>query len=470
MEKARVTPVNEERFFEPHELFFSLTDPKGVIRYGNDVFTRIAAYDEAELIGAPHNIIRHPDMPRAAFKLLWDYLQSDRTIAAYVKNMAKDGRYYWVVATAMPCKGGYLSVRLKPSSPLFEVVQKMYHRTLQVEKQCEEETGNRKLAIERGVKHLLAEVKAAGFDSYESFMSEMLAAELSSRAELLRASGYTAKRSIDSSGRRGIRQLESTCRLIGTMIGKLFKSVDDFRRLEKQLAAKYDDIQKLGMTLHLLSINASIAASRLGSQGAVLGAVADALSDMSKQMEVSINHRASRLGPLQEACGKLVFGIAVAMFEAEVACDFAIELQTSTDTCHNATVLESLDAMVDEFENRCRDVIVGMRASGEEISRTRREVRELVNRFIEMKAIQINGKAEAANSGANSEFSVIFDEVAKLVDKGRDDSDQLLTVLIACTDRVREFDKLSLSFEFELDALQKSLAMVNEDRLQLAAV
>src|SRR3569832_335570 len=94
MARPKTTPKNEERPFLIHELFFSTTDRVGVIRSGNEVFRRVAAFDSLEdMIGKPHNIIRHADMPRAVFKLLWDYLAANKTICAYVKNQARDGAY-----------------------------------------------------------------------------------------------------------------------------------------------------------------------------------------------------------------------------------------------------------------------------------------------------------------------------------------------------------------------------------------
>ncbi len=80
----------------------SKTDAKGIIEYGNDYFVEISGYSEAELIGKPHNIVRHPDMPKIAFKLMWDRIKEGRNFMAVVKNLAKDGSYYWVVTDFEP--------------------------------------------------------------------------------------------------------------------------------------------------------------------------------------------------------------------------------------------------------------------------------------------------------------------------------------------------------------------------------
>ncbi|MCB1476195.1 MAG: PAS domain-containing protein [Rhodobiaceae bacterium] len=95
-----------ERFFDEDELIVSKTNLKGHITYCNDVFLRIAGYTEKECIGQPHSMIRHPDMPRAIFQLLWETVQDGREIFAYVMNRCKNGDHYWVHAHVTPSRDG----------------------------------------------------------------------------------------------------------------------------------------------------------------------------------------------------------------------------------------------------------------------------------------------------------------------------------------------------------------------------
>jgi PAS domain S-box-containing protein len=90
-------PIDEEIKLNPFKTIMSKTDKKGVIEYANDYFMEICGYKEWELMGQPHNVIRHPDMPKIIFKLLWNRLSNGQNIHAAVKNLAKDGRYYWVI-------------------------------------------------------------------------------------------------------------------------------------------------------------------------------------------------------------------------------------------------------------------------------------------------------------------------------------------------------------------------------------
>src|SRR4051812_38773309 len=84
-----VRPTMTERFFDKNDIIVSKTDLKGSLTYVNRVFMAISDFDEADLLGQPHSVIRHPDMPRATFKLLWDHLEDGREVFAYVKNMTK---------------------------------------------------------------------------------------------------------------------------------------------------------------------------------------------------------------------------------------------------------------------------------------------------------------------------------------------------------------------------------------------
>lgn len=140
MARPTVTPTGVERHFDKDEIIVSKTDTKGVITYGNRVFFRIADYSEEEMLGQPHNMIRHPDMPQCVFKLLWDTLESGNEIFAYVLNMAKNGDHYWVFAHVTPTfdKGGkitgYHSSRRVPEPAAIEVIKGLYKALLDEEK------------------------------------------------------------------------------------------------------------------------------------------------------------------------------------------------------------------------------------------------------------------------------------------------------------------------------------------------
>lgn len=136
---AVVTPTGRERTFGVDEIIVSKTDLTGHITYANDVFLRVAALEEHEAIGQPHSIIRHPDMPKAVFGLLWDEIQAGREIFAYVINLASDGAHYWVFAHVTPTfvNGeivGYHSNRRVPDPDAVRQVSDIYAQLLEAER------------------------------------------------------------------------------------------------------------------------------------------------------------------------------------------------------------------------------------------------------------------------------------------------------------------------------------------------
>jgi len=141
MARSTTLPTDEEVFFQDNEIIVSKTDLKGRLVYVNDVFARVAEMTTAEVIDQPHNVIRHPDMPRVIFKLLWEAIKAGHEIFAYVKNMSKTGKYYWVIAHVTPSYGvdgeinGYHSNRRSPNKTAIDRISSIYEKLLKEEKQ-----------------------------------------------------------------------------------------------------------------------------------------------------------------------------------------------------------------------------------------------------------------------------------------------------------------------------------------------
>jgi len=144
---VRSKPTGKERHFKPEELIVSKTDLKGRITYANEVFLRLSDYREKEVLGQPHSIIRHPDMPRCVFKLLWDEIAAGHEIFAYVVNMSKNGDHYWVYAHITPS----LDAKLR---------------------QIEESTANRKDGMIAAGKALAQKLSDAGL-AYDKFIQSL---------------------------------------------------------------------------------------------------------------------------------------------------------------------------------------------------------------------------------------------------------------------------------------------------------
>jgi len=137
MERPEV--IDEEYHFEGRAII-SETDTKGIIKFANRKFCEIAGYMPAELIGQPHNIIRHPDMPKAAFAQMWETIQGGQYWNGLVKNLRKDGRYYWVQTEVSPVKDkdgtitGYIAARKPASQKNIDEIIEVYKTMLAKEK------------------------------------------------------------------------------------------------------------------------------------------------------------------------------------------------------------------------------------------------------------------------------------------------------------------------------------------------
>ncbi len=140
MKNRSITPNSHEKLMRDNDFIVSKTDLAGRITYANRIFQEFAGYSEHELLGVQHNIVRHPDMPRAAFNLAWDLIKSEQEFFGFVKNMSADGSFYWVFTHITPSYGsngsvtGYLSVRRKPNSESVKIVADLYKQMCDIEK------------------------------------------------------------------------------------------------------------------------------------------------------------------------------------------------------------------------------------------------------------------------------------------------------------------------------------------------
>lgn len=172
----RIAPTAQERRFGADEIIVSKTDATGRITYVNDVFCRVGLYGEGELVGQPHSIIRHPDMPRSVFKLLWDTVAQGEEIFAFVKNMAKNGDHYWVLAHVTPsfdAKGkivGYHSNRRLPDEAAVRKIDAIYREVLAEEQRH----ADRKQGLQAGCDLLQAKLRALDL-TYDRFIFSLAA-------------------------------------------------------------------------------------------------------------------------------------------------------------------------------------------------------------------------------------------------------------------------------------------------------
>lgn len=335
-ELTRPNPINIESSFFYNELFFSVTDSKSSIQFANDVFLRVAKYSTDEILGQYHNLIRHPDMPKAAFKIMWDYLKAKQSVAVYVKNLAKDGSYYWVTALVFPCEGGYLSIRLKPGSPVFDIVKNIYKETLAYEHEL---TGSysRSEVVNKSADFLLTQLKDQGFNSYNQFMRYALLQEILNRNKHLpQKSAAQAKVPLKK------LSLE-TLEMVSQILSEFVTYTNQLHQIHNRLDEHSHFLLELSKNIQAISQNARLQSSKLDREDQSLFVVAENMGEQTKKGEKNLSELISSLHNLHMIFSDLSFDIISSELQVEMTRKYMQELKESDQV--NVQLIEEHEAI-----------------------------------------------------------------------------------------------------------------------------
>jgi len=168
----RPTPTDVEREVKSIDMIVSKGDAEGNITYTNPIFMKISGYTQGELLDKPHSILRHPDMPKVIFKYLWDNIKEGKEVYAYVKNLCKDGSFYWVLAQVRMAKNpdgsfrNYVSTRKNITDSAKAVISDLYAKLLKIEQEEGVE------ASEKALEAFLVE-NGQSFDTFNEFMTQL---------------------------------------------------------------------------------------------------------------------------------------------------------------------------------------------------------------------------------------------------------------------------------------------------------
>jgi PAS domain S-box-containing protein len=432
MKRAVPNPNAAEQPFEADELFFSTTDRKGIITSGNHVFVRVSAYGRDELVGKAHNVIRHPDMPRAVFQVLWDYLEAGRPLAAYVKNLAKNGNHYWVVATVSPTgDGGYLSVRTKPAAGILEIVEPLYAKVRAHERTLEAEDMPRKKVIASSMELLVELIEKAGFSSYGDFMRHFLPAELAARDAAI---GNVAV--------SGLPGVAADCIELKRALDRVFSQLDRYAELERGLDGKAEHLAAMAESARLSALNATISASRLGDDGRVLAAIAMLMRREAGETEEAIRAAAHTVEPTREATGDVGFDVCLAKVQAEMALFFLDELSHGRG---DADAEENVRQLLAAAAGSAATLDTKLATARQLIDELGHAVGAVTEKLKMLDALRVGGDVEAAHLADAERFRVLFAQIRAEVDGAAAD----LRSLAALADRAaaasagRRLDRLA---------------------------
>ena len=338
-------PAKGEAPFGLDEIFFSRTDERGVILSGNSVFQRVADYSWDRLIGAPHKLIRHPDMPKAVFWLLWHTIKQGKPIGAYVKNRAADGLHYWVFAIVTPTPGGYLSVRIKPTTEVFRLVEKEYAGLLKIETE-------RKLDPADSAALLLDRLKELGFADYDAFLAHAIAAEMAARDAGL-------KRRVDA------------------RFAAVVDIADRLGRMQGELSALFANFE----AIRGIPSNMRIVASRLEPAGGPISAISENYRVMSYDITTHLRAFSSGDNSHYAEMARLVREglvlLAIARVQAETIAQCRIEMAEGT-LPEAETEIELLHRQEETYRDQSMQGLRRIAEDAAKLARTCTDLRRLV--------------------------------------------------------------------------------------------
>lgn len=301
------------------QLFFSTTDRLGVIEQVNSVFTQISHFSRDELVGAAHNIIRHPAMPAGAFRLMWDALQDGRPFCAYVNNLAKDDTTYTVFATVTPVGDGYLSVRSRPvRTDLLAIVNDLYDKVRPQEVRLRKEGVSARVAAVMGAEQLAAMVAELGFASYDEFTWAALPAEVTLRTAL---AGELERH--PASG--DLADLQAASAAIHDELEEWLARMEQLQDLAETLAA---DIPAIRASVAGSSATAAEVTASLGGQTgfAPIMLSVNLWATMTQDILGILDDLVGQMEALRVSCAKTRFRIALARLHNDAVAQFVEEL------------------------------------------------------------------------------------------------------------------------------------------------
>lgn len=451
--KRKIVPVNASRDFFINELFFSTTTHKGIIVSGNEVFTRVSHYPLEQMIGQPHNLIRHPEMPRTVFKLLWDYLLAGKSIAAYVKNMASDGRYYWVVALATPIEGdGFLSVRFKPSSQLFALILGIYGELRTIEQMHEKQGDGPKAGMHAAGAKLGEILQAKGFADYDAFMQALLYQELNSRDGILAREHLTMFPPLTPQPAEedpldaALRMLYQDSQQMYQQINGVYAQLDEYVHRNEELCTQSRAILSLTREFQLICLNLSVASSRLANAGHTLTVISAHLREASSWIASIVSGLAAQAAKISQYLGQTVFGLAWARLQFEMVIayyrEFLAGLADPDNKTQPTTHLSRLADLRFAFCKTMASVERSLQDLSKELKGLNIEVEELRKAMLSLQVTYVGGLVEASRLTENGVFTTIFHDIQKHMDDTKMKLDMFDKVVRALDTLARQTPKI----------------------------
>ncbi len=386
-------PSGENPRFELQSVLFSRSDARGLITGANASFQKVSGFDWDTLIGSPHSVLRHPDMPNAVFQGMWQRLRAGQPFAGYLQNQAQDGVAYWVFATVVPVADGYMSLQIMPKSRILDRVMPIYDRLLS--RESAEET-----APYDGAAEFETAIQELGFDGSLAFMSFALREELVAR---------------DTQPRRDANP-------VWDALSDIFQDIEDLENRAR-------DVKTTFRHTHQIPYNMRLQASKLEGSGGPISVISSNYRQMTQSLEQSIDQfdTNSSLGSniVHTAMVNICVHDLLAEFtgahdtqqdrfygdqQAEMSA-----LRTLAATCQNDTLrdVQALSDNVRRFGQQCQDMRRMM--SGLELTRIMCKIERSKYQGDLGGLDEIVKRLEVAQQSLNASFDGILISVGNIV-------------------------------------------------------
>lgn len=409
MENLLVTSTEKEAKFGSHELFFSITAPDSTILSGNEVFFRISGYTKEETIGRYHNIVRHPDMPRTFFKVLWDYANAKKPIAGYVKNRTKNGDYYWVFASLFPLEDKIVSIRIKPITPLLAAAQEMYPLLLDAE---------RRGGMEEGEAMITTLVNGLNYSSYEELMSDALLQELKERQKYAVTVGTNAQGLALTPIRQHLAAVYRYTEELMVKYDGWIQKIDIFNHIKSVFEEKSLILRQVAREVVFLSLNASVSSYKVENGGETFAILARDVRTNAKENDELIATIDALVHELSESLNAMIFSVSGVRLQSEMLNYFIRELMCEECKVEHHEIESNMDTLITLVSEYAHKTDALQRRIDQQMNEVFKNLDQLEQQMMYLGYIQVYGIIEAAGSQNETvSFEGIFSQLKTLIAK-----------------------------------------------------
>ncbi|MEM6778034.1 MAG: PAS domain-containing protein [Planctomycetota bacterium] len=474
MPRGHITVRDDATSFELRELFFSTTNTRGIIGACNNVFARLSGYQTDELIGAAHSIVRHPDMPSSVFRLFWKRLNAGKPIAAYVKNLASDGTYYWVMAMATPVDGGFLSVRLKPTSDRFAEVQRLYAEMLSLESASRDRGESKDVAMDCSMEHMMQGLKVFGHETYESFMRDALVREVTQRQTVLRQERQTRSEAKfdtacfdESSHLTGyellLDDLVNSGESCNTHLNEMLASLDDVDAFQTSFHQIHEVLLEESDVIGILAINAVLSADSAGQE-----VISQILSQTKHETQTALAELLHLAAKLNDELNEFSFDVAIASLQNEITLTYAREIHRAfnRDPSLGDSVLHENSELISMMMQQCDTRIAALSRQIEQAEelfwKPVSETNRLCRGARTLDYVRLAGKKEACRLGSEHSFRTLFDTLQPRIDailEGCQTIQSQVSTSVRALSNMRQTKVLLDAQQSQRDSIQRRLRM-----------